>query len=96
MTKIFVINILKLFTVRKTFVTNTLFTDVEPVSDVTVSRYFKDKVVRPILKMHFQRDEFLGRINEIVYFLPFSRTELLTLVGRELKYWADKVSYSVN
>ncbi|CAH2209217.1 jg17513, partial [Pararge aegeria aegeria] len=33
-----------------------------------VSRKFKDTVVRPILKRHFGRDEFLGRINEIVYF----------------------------
>lgn len=31
-----------------------------------VSRHFKDSVVRPILKRHFGRDEFLGRINEIV------------------------------
>lgn len=55
-----------------------------------VSRHFKDGVVRPILKKHFGRDEFLGRINEIVYFLPFSRQELLTLVNRELKLWAEK------
>lgn len=55
-----------------------------------VSRHFKDGVVRPILKRHFGRDEFLGRINEIVYFLPFSRQELLTLVNMELKRWADK------
>lgn len=44
--------------------------------------------VRPILKSHFRRDEFLGRINEIIYFLPFSRTELIELVARELKAWA--------
>ncbi|KAM3958148.1 mitochondrial disaggregase isoform 1-T2 [Aphomia sociella] len=55
-----------------------------------VSRHFKDGVVRPILKRHFGRDEFLGRINEIVYFLPFSRQELLTLVNMELQRWADK------
>jgi ATP-dependent Clp protease ATP-binding subunit ClpB len=40
------------------------------------------------LKSHFRRDEFLGRINEIVYFLPFSRAELLKLVTRELEAWA--------
>ncbi|XP_028177178.1 caseinolytic peptidase B protein homolog isoform X3 [Ostrinia furnacalis] len=66
-----------------------------PVADeasepLEVSRHFKDSVVRPILKRHFGRDEFLGRINEIVYFLPFSRQELLTLVSLELKRWADK------
>ena len=34
--------------------------------------------------LHFRRDEFLGRINEIVYFLPFSHSELLSLVTKEL------------
>ncbi|XP_013186811.2 mitochondrial disaggregase isoform X2 [Amyelois transitella] len=61
-----------------------------PEETLEVSRHFKDNVVRPILKRHFGRDEFLGRINEIVYFLPFSRQELLTLVNMELKRWADK------
>ena len=41
---------------------------------ITISRHFKERVVQPILKSHFGRDEFLGRINEIVYFLPFSRS----------------------
>ncbi|CAH1398383.1 unnamed protein product [Nezara viridula] len=58
--------------------------------EVTISRSFKDKVVRPILKRHFGRDEFLGRINEIVYFLPFSNSELNKLVSKELNYWAAK------
>lgn len=58
--------------------------------NVTISRSFKDSVVRPILKRHFGRDEFLGRINEIVYFLPFSNSELNKLVSRELNYWAKK------
>ena len=34
-------------------------------------------------QQHFKRDEFLGRINEIVYFLPFSGSELRQLYGRE-------------
>lgn len=34
----------------------------------------------------------MGRINEIVYFLPFSRSELTKLVLRELQFWAKKVS----
>lgn len=59
---------------------------------VSISRNFKEKVVQPILKDHFRRDEFLGRINEVVYFLPFSRSELLKLVGRELDIWAKRVS----
>ncbi|XP_033215350.1 caseinolytic peptidase B protein homolog isoform X2 [Belonocnema kinseyi] len=61
--------------------------DQEP-EQIKISRNFKDEVVRPILKSHFRRDEFLGRINEIVYFLPFSRTELIQLVARELEAWA--------
>jgi len=70
----------------------------EVVEDVTIPRSFKDSVVRPILKRHFRRDEFLGRINEIVYFLPFSNAELNKLVARELKFWATKaqVKHQVN
>lgn len=59
---------------------------------VIVSRYFKDNVIRPILKRHFKRDEFLGRINEIVYFLPFSRSELHKLVTRELDLWSRRAA----
>ncbi|KAF5285002.1 hypothetical protein FQR65_LT02314 [Abscondita terminalis] len=67
--------------------------DVEDTGDnITISRKFKDEVVKPILKRHFKRDEFLGRINEIVYFLPFSRIELLLLVNRELTVWAKKAN----
>ena len=57
---------------------------------VVISRQFKEKVVQRILKRHFGRDEFLGRINEIVYFLPFSKFELGKLVERELVFWASK------
>jgi len=57
---------------------------------VTISRQFKDTIVRPVLKAHFQRDEFLGRINEMVYFLPFSDSELRQLVKKELEFWAAK------
>lgn len=63
----------------------------QKISDnITVSRKFKDEVVKPILKRHFKRDEFLGRINEIVYFLPFSRNELIQLVTKEMQMWAQK------
>lgn len=58
---------------------------------VTISRKFKERVVQPILKLHFRRDEFLGRINEMVYFLPFSRPELLSLVTKELDFWSKMV-----
>ena len=64
--------------------------DVEFTERVNISRCFKETVVQPILKRHFLRDEFLGRINEVVYFLPFSRPELRQLVTRELQFWADR------
>ncbi|XP_069390734.1 mitochondrial disaggregase [Paralichthys olivaceus] len=64
--------------------------DVQKRDDVKISRQFKESVIRPILKAHFRRDEFLGRINEIVYFLPFCHSELLQLVSKELSFWAKK------
>ncbi|XP_022084480.1 caseinolytic peptidase B protein homolog isoform X2 [Acanthaster planci] len=64
--------------------------DLEIPEKVTVSRKFKEEVVQPILKHHFRRDEFLGRINEMVYFLPFSHLELIKLVTKELDFWAKK------
>lgn len=60
-------------------------------TEMFISRKFKDKIVKPILKRHFQRDEFLGRINEIVYFLPFSEMELKNIVQTELKHWQSLV-----
>ena len=43
------------------------------------------------LQRHFKRDEFLGRINEMVYFLPFSRSELNLLVEKQLQLWKKRV-----
>ncbi|THD23148.1 caseinolytic peptidase B protein [Fasciola hepatica] len=57
---------------------------------IELSRDFKEKVMRPILRHNFLRDEFLGRINEMVYFLPFSTSELTQLVNRCLEAWRDK------
>ena len=54
---------------------------------------FKKYVMYPELKRAFRRNEFLGRINEIVYFLPFTPEQCLKLVERELlkiKEYADK------
>ncbi|XP_075871093.1 mitochondrial disaggregase [Nelusetta ayraudi] len=64
--------------------------DVQKSDDIKISQQFKESAIRPILKAHFRRDEFLGRINEIVYFLPFCHSELLQLVGKELNFWAKK------
>jgi len=63
---------------------------------ITISRHFKEKTVQPILKYHFGRDEFLGRINEIVYFLPFSKSELIKLVEREMQFWSAKAKQNHN
>lgn len=81
----------------------------ETRSRITVSKQFKDKVVKPILKVHenqffeskphkfrhfqrhFRRDEFLGRINEMVYFLPFSKSEINKLILKELEFWKKRV-----
>lgn len=54
----------------------------EPISDD-----FKDKVVLPVLKQHFKRDEFIGRINEILFFLPFTDEQLRALACSELTKW---------
>ena len=57
---------------------------------VAVSKAFKEQAIRPILKGHFKRDEFLGRIDEMLYFLPFSPAELRQLVAIQLQRWASK------
>ncbi|KAJ7320419.1 hypothetical protein JRQ81_019930 [Phrynocephalus forsythii] len=64
--------------------------DVQMRDKITISKQFKENVIRPILKAHFRRDEFLGRINEIVYFLPFCHSELIQLVNKELSFWAKR------
>ncbi|KAK6486560.1 caseinolytic peptidase B protein-like protein [Huso huso] len=70
--------------------------DVQIGDKITISKQFKEKVIRPILKAHFRRDEFLGRINEIVYFLPFCHSELIQLVNKELNFWAKKAKQRHN
>ncbi|KAJ9446988.1 Chaperone protein ClpB [Diplonema papillatum] len=52
-----------------------------------IGRRFKEQVVSPILKKAFKRDEFLGRINETLFFLPFTDNELEALVEKELEHW---------
>ncbi|KAL2096273.1 hypothetical protein ACEWY4_008421 [Coilia grayii] len=70
--------------------------EVQKSSQVTISKQFKDDVIRPILKAQFRRDEFLGRINEVVYFLPFCHTELIQLISKELGFWAKKAKQRHN
>lgn len=57
---------------------------------ISLSRQFIEKTIYPILYAHFRRDEFLGRINEVLFFLPFSEEELKEITSRELRRWADK------
>ena len=59
-------------------------------SSVGLSQGFKEQVIRPILKAHFQRDEFLGRVDEFLYFVPFTTPELYQLVELQLKKWANR------
>ncbi|KAM7328989.1 hypothetical protein ACRRTK_010602 [Alexandromys fortis] len=70
--------------------------DVQMSDKITISKNFKENVIRPILKAHFRRDEFLGRINEIVYFLPFCHSELIQLVNKELNFWAKRAKQRHN
>uniref|UniRef100_A0A8C9BUK0 ClpB family mitochondrial disaggregase n=1 Tax=Phocoena sinus TaxID=42100 RepID=A0A8C9BUK0_PHOSS len=70
--------------------------DVQTSDKITISKNFKENVIRPILKAHFKRDEFLGRINEIVYFLPFCHLELIQLVNKELNFWAKRAKQRHN
>ncbi|CAO3679138.1 unnamed protein product [Umbelopsis vinacea] len=65
-------------------------TDTKKDSDITLSRRFIDLVIYPILYDHFGRDEFLGRINEVLFFLPFDQKELKEITSRELMRWAEK------
>ncbi|KAG2236100.1 P-loop containing nucleoside triphosphate hydrolase protein [Thamnidium elegans] len=57
---------------------------------ISLSRKFIQHVIYPILYEHFRRDEFLGRINEVLFFLPFSDEELREITSRELSRWAEK------
>ena len=63
----------------------------DAVPEKIISEEFEKQIVRPILKEHLQRDEFIDRLNEIVYFLPFSQSELVQLETKEPNFWAQKV-----
>jgi ATP-dependent Clp protease ATP-binding subunit ClpB len=58
----------------------------------SLSRQFINDHIYPVLRRHFRRDEFLGRITEIMYFLPFTESELREIVSKELSGWASKVN----
>ncbi|KAI8081023.1 P-loop containing nucleoside triphosphate hydrolase protein [Thamnidium elegans] len=57
---------------------------------MSLSRQFLERTIYPLLYDHFRRDEFLGRINDVLIFLPFSEEELREITSRELSRWAEK------
>ncbi|KAH8108858.1 P-loop containing nucleoside triphosphate hydrolase protein [Phellopilus nigrolimitatus] len=46
-----------------------------------------NRSIHPILKRELKRDEFLGRINQFVVFLPLSQEEIGTVIKGELDIW---------
>lgn len=46
-----------------------------------------NRKIHPILKDALRRDEFLGRINQIVVFLPLDEEEISVVINGELKVW---------
>lgn len=43
--------------------------------------------IYPQLKARLKRDEFLGRINQMVAFLPLDNEEISTVIHKELDIW---------
>lgn len=71
----------------------------QPATITTVdglTKTFKRNVVQPLLRAHFRRDEFLGRINEIIFFLPFTQQEQVALAEKELQAWAKRAQQRQN
>lgn len=64
--------------------------------NTSLSKKFVNNTIYPILRSHFKRDEFLGRINEILFFLPFSSKELDRIVEIELNKWKEKANKKHN
>ncbi|KLO08742.1 hypothetical protein SCHPADRAFT_597461 [Schizopora paradoxa] len=48
--------------------------------------------IHPILKESLRRDEFLGRINQIVVFLPLNEDEISIVIGKELTTWKKRAA----
>merc|ERR1711976_816131 len=65
-------------------------TGLNDANNIQISRKFRERTIKPILKRAFRRDEFIGRINEIVYFVPFDELELKELTIRQLNAWSKR------
>jgi len=61
-----------------------------------INEDFERREIRPLLKTHFKRSEFLGRINELVFFVPFSQSDIGKLVDRELEFWTKSAKTEHN
>lgn len=59
-------------------------------SETSASKKFLNNTVYPLLREHFKRDEFLGRINEVLLFLPFTTEELKKIVEMEMERWQKR------
>lgn len=57
---------------------------------------FIREIAQPVLKYHFKRDEFLGRINEMVVFHPFTKGDLSDIIKMELNHWATRAAEKHN
>lgn len=51
-----------------------------------------NRTLYPALKAKFERDEFLGRINQIIVFLPLNLEEIASVVEGELNMWRKRAS----
>ena len=77
----------------ETIVPAPVVSDVDPAAIAAVAKStdeFLRVAIHPILKRHFRREEFLGRINDIVVFHPLSDKDLRETVETELGRWRVK------
>ena len=71
----------------------TTASDIDPAAISLVAKSTDDFLryqIHPILKRHFRREEFLGRINDIVVFHPLLDKDLAETVETELGRWKVK------
>ena len=77
----------------ETIVPAPVASDVDPAAIAAVAKStdeFLRVAIHPILKRHFRREEFLGRINDIVVFHPLADKDLRETVETELGRWRVK------
>ncbi|KAI3643958.1 hypothetical protein MP228_010122 [Amoeboaphelidium protococcarum] len=50
---------------------------------------FQDHILHPILRRHFRRDEFIGRINDILVYVPLKPEHIRQITVKEMHRWQD-------